>query len=161
MLFVGTLGCFGGGVWWMLHSMDVQAQRVVRHEDLHHRALQAAEADPRAVALLGSPMRAAEVRVQGRGRTSRGVRMDFTFPVQGPQGQGLVQAQALLPRPGSPWQLEQVDLQHAGGLLGILPATAPAAPAAPLAPAPTPAPTPAGPPAGAAAGPATGTPAAP
>ncbi|MCI0570984.1 MAG: cytochrome c oxidase assembly factor 1 family protein [Myxococcaceae bacterium] len=118
-LFLASLGCFAGTLWWAVERRQQEAVRVVRHADLHHLALQAAEADPRVVALLGSPLQAAALELGRHGRTTDGARVDFSFEVSGPLGRGRMRAQALWPRAEEGWRLVHLELAHAGGALEL------------------------------------------
>jgi Cytochrome oxidase complex assembly protein 1 len=118
LLFLGSLGCFFGGVWWLAERLEGDMVRSLRHADLHHLALQVAEADPRVVALLGSPMQAVPgMELLGHGHTPEGARAEFRFTVQGPRGHGHIRAQALWPGLDQDWRIERLELTYEGGAL--------------------------------------------
>lgn len=117
---LGALGCFAGGMAWMLRSLYRGMEQELRRDDVHRLALRTAEASPRATALLGAPLTVSTLTLRAHGTTPEAGLVDFDLDVAGPRGHGVLQAQvAYTPRV---WTLRRLVLRPEGGTDVELPA---------------------------------------
>ncbi|MFP2931568.1 cytochrome c oxidase assembly factor Coa1 family protein [Pyxidicoccus sp. 3LG] len=112
-LVLGGLGCFAGGVTWVLRSLYLGMEQELRRDDVHRLALRTAEASPRATELLGAPLASSALTLRAHGSTEAAGLVDFDLAVQGPRGRGVLQVQvAYTPHV---WTLRRLVLRPEGG----------------------------------------------
>ncbi len=117
---LGGLGCFAGGVAWVLRSFYRGMEQELRRDDVHRLVLRTAEASPRALELLGGPLTSSALTLRAHGTTPDAGLVDFDLDVHGPRGRGVLQAQvAYTPRV---WTLRRLVLRPEGGPEVELPA---------------------------------------
>lgn len=111
----GALGCLGVIV---LGAIGIAALVVIifgaiKSSDVYKQALARAQADPRVIAALGSPVTAGFFVSGNVNVTAAGGTADITFPIRGPKGKGHVRAVAT--RDTSGWHYTELTAVPANG----------------------------------------------